>query len=80
VRSGLVREQRSLFSTLERARNFEGSSKGYAGEARGANIWATPPWPAPSWTGSCTAARCWSSRARVTDWRRPPHASPPRPY
>jgi len=43
VRSGLVREQRSLFSTLERARNFEGSSKGYAGEARGANIWATPP-------------------------------------
>lgn len=34
VRSGLVREQRSLFSTLERARNFEGSSKGYAGEAR----------------------------------------------
>ena len=34
VRSVLVREQRSLFSTLERARNFEGSSKGYAGEAR----------------------------------------------
>lgn len=34
VRSELVREQRTLQSTLERARNFEGSSKGYAAEAR----------------------------------------------
>jgi hypothetical protein len=34
VRGGLVREQRTLQSTLERARSFEGSSKGYAAEAR----------------------------------------------
>lgn len=34
VRSELVREQRTLQSTLERARSFEGSSRGYAAEAR----------------------------------------------
>lgn len=34
VRSGLVHEQRTLQSTLERARSFEGSSRGYAGEVR----------------------------------------------
>lgn len=34
VRSELVQEQRALQSTLERARNFEGSSKGYSAEAR----------------------------------------------
>ena len=34
VRSELVREQRTLQSTLERARSFEGNSKGYAAEAR----------------------------------------------
>lgn len=34
VRSELVREQRALQSTLERARSFEGSSRGYAAEAR----------------------------------------------
>jgi DNA replication protein DnaC len=32
----------------------------------GANTWATPPWPPPSSTDSCTAARCWSSRAKAT--------------
>ena len=40
----------------------------------GANIWPTPPWPRPFWTGLCTAARCWSSRARVTGSRRLRHA------
>jgi len=34
VRSDLVQEQRTLQSTLERARSFEGSSKGYSAEAR----------------------------------------------
>lgn len=34
VRSELVLEQRALQSTLERARSFEGSSKGYSAEAR----------------------------------------------
>lgn len=34
VRSELLQEQRSLQSTLERARSFEGSSKGYSAEAR----------------------------------------------
>lgn len=34
IRSGLVEEQRTLQSTLERARSFEGSSKGYSAEAR----------------------------------------------
>lgn len=34
VRSELVKEQRTLQSTLERARSFEGSSKGYSAEAR----------------------------------------------
>ncbi|WP_150118674.1 DUF3732 domain-containing protein [Collimonas fungivorans] len=34
VRSELVEEQRMLQSTLERARSFEGSSKGYSAEAR----------------------------------------------
>ena len=34
VRSELVQEQRTLQSTLERARSFEGSSSGYSGEAR----------------------------------------------
>jgi len=34
VRSELLREQRTLQSTLERARSFEGSSKGYSAEAR----------------------------------------------
>lgn len=34
VRSELVQEQRTLQSTLERARTFEGSSKGYPAEAR----------------------------------------------
>ena len=38
--------------------------------------WVTPPWLPPSWTGSCTAARCWSSRARAIAWKRPLHASP----
>ncbi|MCS8145814.1 DUF3732 domain-containing protein [Pseudomonas aeruginosa] len=33
VRSELVQEQRTLQSTLERARSFEGSSKGYSAEA-----------------------------------------------
>jgi hypothetical protein len=34
MRSELVQEQRKLQSTLERARNFEGSSRGYSAEAR----------------------------------------------
>jgi len=34
VRSELLQEQRTLQSTLERARSFEGSTKGYAAEAR----------------------------------------------
>lgn len=34
VRSELVQEQRALQSTLERARSFEGNSKGYSAEAR----------------------------------------------
>ncbi|TDP74068.1 DUF3732 domain-containing protein [Roseateles toxinivorans] len=34
VRSELLQEQRTLQSTLERARSFEGSSKGYSAEAR----------------------------------------------
>ena len=34
VRSELVQEQRTLQSTLERARSFEGSSNGYSAEAR----------------------------------------------
>lgn len=34
VRTELLQEQRSLQSTLERARSFEGSSKGYSAEAR----------------------------------------------
>lgn len=34
VRSELLQEQRTLQSTLERARNFESSSKGYSAEAR----------------------------------------------
>ncbi|MFC5609297.1 DUF3732 domain-containing protein [Variovorax soli] len=34
VRSELVREQRTPQSTLERARSFEGNSRGYAAEAR----------------------------------------------
>lgn len=34
VRSELLQEQRALQSTLERARIFEGSSKGYSAEAR----------------------------------------------
>ena len=34
VRSELLQEQRTLQSTLERARSFEGSSKGYSVEAR----------------------------------------------
>ncbi|NSX05502.1 hypothetical protein HTY53_17015 [Cupriavidus gilardii] len=34
VRGELVLEQRALQSTLERARNFEGSSQGYSAEAR----------------------------------------------
>lgn len=34
IRSELVAEQRSLQSTLERARSFEGSSQGYSVEAR----------------------------------------------
>jgi hypothetical protein len=34
IRSELMQEQRALTSTLERARNFEGSSKGYSAEAR----------------------------------------------
>lgn len=34
VRSELLQEQRNLQSTLERARSFEGSSKGYSAEAR----------------------------------------------
>lgn len=34
VRSELVQEQRTLQSTLERARSFEGNSKGYSREAR----------------------------------------------
>lgn len=34
VRSELVQEQRTLQSTLERARTFEGASSGYAAEAR----------------------------------------------
>lgn len=32
----------------------------------GVAISATRPWPPPSWTASCTAARCWSSRAKAT--------------
>lgn len=34
MRSELVREQRTLQSTLERARSFEGSTRGYSEEAR----------------------------------------------
>lgn len=34
VRSDLVQEQRMLQSTLERARSFEGTSKGYSAQAR----------------------------------------------
>lgn len=34
VRSELLQEQRTLQSTLERARSFEGSSRGYSAEAR----------------------------------------------
>lgn len=34
MRTELLQEQRSLQSTLERARSFEGSSKGYSAEAR----------------------------------------------
>lgn len=34
VRSELLQEQRTLQSTLERARSFEGNSKGYSAEAR----------------------------------------------
>ncbi|MBI5268193.1 MAG: DUF3732 domain-containing protein [Burkholderiales bacterium] len=34
VRNELVQEQRTLQSTLERARSFEGSSRGYSAEAR----------------------------------------------
>jgi cell division septum initiation protein DivIVA len=34
VRSELLQEQRTLHSTLERARSFESSSKGYSAEAR----------------------------------------------
>ena len=41
--------------------------------------WATRPWPPPSSIASCTAAPCWSSRARATASRRPPHASPSHP-
>ena len=34
------------------------SSPPTAWSRTGANTSATPPWPPPSWTGSCTAARC----------------------
>lgn len=34
IRSELMQEQRTLTSTLERARSFEGSSRGYSAEAR----------------------------------------------
>jgi len=46
---------------LPRAACFELHTLKFVGEG----TWGTQPWLPPSWTDSCTAARCWSSRARA---------------